>query len=332
MDFKIPSASGERQILPKQTIKTFMFKDLVAYFYCLYIFVKIIEVLKQVRIIFFFLVLLQNLSQIKAQVPTDGHFIPLRNGTVYKIHTYLPGTHPQWNDIVVIQLNKYNGEGKLLFSTTHFDSGNGVEMDLKPTRVPGDITEAFLEMTSGDSATVYVPEWVADIDSSLKDNGRFYRYEIKLIAFTSRATHEVMKKNKLMNLKTKELAAFETYVREHGKKHKIIRDSSGVVIIKAKKTPKGDAVKSGDKIKVHYKCIIFPHIKEVDNSYARNESFEFTVGKGEVIKGWDIALPYLKKGGKAKLLIPSWCGYGERGAGNDIMPDTPLLFEIEILP
>lgn len=267
-----------------------------------------------------------------AQIPADGRFLPLQNGSVYKIHTYLPGTHPQWDDIIVIQLNKYSAEGKLLFSTSHFDSGKGVEMELKPTRVPGDITEAFLEMTSGDSATVYVPEWVADIDSTLKDNGRFYRYEIKLIDFTSRATHEVMKQNKLMNLRTKEMAAFESYIRQHDKKHKIIRDSSGVVIIKSKKKPKGSIVKSGDKIKVHYRCIVFPGMIEVDNSNARNESFEFTVGKGEVIKGWDIALTYLKRGEKAKMLIPSWCAYGERGAGHDIAPDTPLLFEIEILP
>lgn len=93
----------------------------------------------------------------------------------------------------------------------------------------------------------------------------------------------------------------------------------------------GPAVVVGDKVKVHYTGRLLKNNKKFDSSLDRKEPFGFTVGKREVIKGWDQGLLGMKVGGARKLTIPSDLAYGEQGSPPKIGPNEALVFEIELL-
>ncbi len=90
----------------------------------------------------------------------------------------------------------------------------------------------------------------------------------------------------------------------------------------------GEEATPGQKVSVNYKGTL-ENGKEFDSSYGRGP-FEFPLGAGKVIKGWDEGVAGMKVGGKRKLVIPPELGYGSRGIG-PIPPDSTLTFEVELL-
>ena len=92
----------------------------------------------------------------------------------------------------------------------------------------------------------------------------------------------------------------------------------------------GDTAAAGHKAKVHYTGWL-TNGQKFDSSKDRNEPFEFALGRGQVIRGWDEGVAGMKIGGKRKLTIPPALGYGARGAGGVIPPNATLLFEVELL-
>jgi FKBP-type peptidyl-prolyl cis-trans isomerase len=92
----------------------------------------------------------------------------------------------------------------------------------------------------------------------------------------------------------------------------------------------GDEAKDGNHVKVHYTGW-FTDGKKFDSSVDAHQPYEFTIGKGDVIKGWDEGVTGMKVGGKRQLRIPPDLAYGEAGYKTIIPPNSTLIFDVQLL-
>ena len=105
---------------------------------------------------------------------------------------------------------------------------------------------------------------------------------------------------------------------DSGLRYKIIQKGSGV------------QAEKGKSVSVHYEGSL-DNGQVFDSSYRRKDPITFTLGIGQVIQGWDEGIALLQEGDKARFVIPSYLGYGERGAGGVIPPNATLVFDVELL-
>jgi FKBP-type peptidyl-prolyl cis-trans isomerase FkpA len=113
-------------------------------------------------------------------------------------------------------------------------------------------------------------------------------------------------------------ASTKTITTASGLKFQVLKKGNGTVAM------------SGQIVSVHYTGWLTDGTK-FDSSVDRGQPFQFTLGAGQVIRGWDEGVAGMKVGEKRKLTIPPDLGYGERGAGGVIPPNATLVFDVELL-
>ena len=111
--------------------------------------------------------------------------------------------------------------------------------------------------------------------------------------------------------------------------NKAIKTASGLQYIDEVEG-KGEYPQKGQRVTVHYTGTL-ENGKKFDSSVDRGQPFTFTIGVGQVIKGWDEGVATMKPGGKRKLIIPADLGYGSRGAGSTIPGGATLIFDVELI-
>ena len=93
----------------------------------------------------------------------------------------------------------------------------------------------------------------------------------------------------------------------------------------------GEPARSGQEVSVHYVGVSWSNGQQFDASWDRGETFEFLLGAGQVIAGWDRGVAGMRPGGRRKITIPPDLGYGQRGAGGVIKGGETLVFVVDLI-
>lgn len=109
-----------------------------------------------------------------------------------------------------------------------------------------------------------------------------------------------------------------------------VETTASGLVIEDIRVGEGDAAEKGRQVSVHYTGWL-ENGSKFDSSKDRNDPFDFPLGRGYVIPGWDEGVAGMRVGGVRKLTIPPHLGYGAYGAGGVIPPNATLVFEVELL-
>ncbi|MBA3902023.1 MAG: FKBP-type peptidyl-prolyl cis-trans isomerase [Bacteroidetes bacterium] len=235
-------------------------------------------------------------------------------------------------DVLNMHLYYTTANDSVIFDTRV--GGEPMIMNLSEPEYSGDIVEGFAMMSEGDSA------------SFLVDAENFFTNNVKM------DLPEFLKKGDIVKfyVKLNKIQSMEEIQKEHESKMEEYLESNNIVqaptasglyyIEKVK--GKGKKAENGQTVQVHYVgrlldgTLFDTSVEEVakaENQYNPQRPytpFEFVLGQGGVIKGWDEGIAYMNVGGKATFIIPSNLAYGEQGAGGIIGPNSSLVFEVEL--
>ncbi|MCB0696480.1 MAG: FKBP-type peptidyl-prolyl cis-trans isomerase [Chitinophagaceae bacterium] len=271
-------------------------------------------------------------SSTKKVAVKDVPFQTTQSGIKYKIPKDAKGkNYPQEGNYVEIFIKTYSGDS-LIFNSREQTGGKPVNFPVSLPRFHGDLSEVFPLMTPGDSGIFMVS---VDTLKANKQNlqpwmkeGEYITYSIELVSVK---TQEQLDKERAEKAKEsgdpeKEDKTLNAYF----KKHKVTpkKRPSGMYYLVTKATD-GEKPISGQKVKVKYTGKLMDGT--VFDSNEDKDPFEFILGRGQVIRGWDEGIALLKKGEKATLYIPSYLAYGENSPSPKIPANSALIFDVELV-
>ncbi|MFW5793223.1 MAG: FKBP-type peptidyl-prolyl cis-trans isomerase [Bacteroidota bacterium] len=269
----------------------------------------------------------------------DSDYKKTKSGLLYKFHHQEDGDNAEVGDFITFELVYQDENDSILMDTR--ETGYPTLLQLIGSEYEGDIYEGLSMMSVGDSATFVLDaddffKITAKIDEEydfIEPDSKLY-VDVEMLKIQNQEEFEqeqseMMKKQEEENdrLFQEEQTILNEYLDE--KNIKVTPQTSGLIYIETEKG-KGPQVKAGQEVTVHYTGM-FLDGTVFDSSVEAGEPISFTVGRQQVISGWDEGLLLMNVGGKARLIIPSFLAYGDRGAGDVIPPFTTLVFDVEVI-
>ena len=265
-----------------------------------------------------------------------------QNGLYYQFFSQNEGELPQVGDLMEVNICCMINDTTPLIPTTQNI------MQLQEPLFPGDINEGLAMMHKGDSAS-----FIVNIDSTFKylfgqptlpaefNSTDVMRFELKVNDFFPEKVYAQKFANDIKNRNAERMAKLQNdYPEETAKAAKELAEYLAKNGIEAEPTEtglyyvvteqgNGEHPEVGKPVKMHYTGKLLNGTK-FDSSVDRNEPFQFVLGVGQVIPGWDEGVQLMTKGEKGVLYIPYYLAYGERDMG-DIPPFSNLMFEVELI-
>jgi FKBP-type peptidyl-prolyl cis-trans isomerase len=202
----------------------------------------------------------------------------------------------------------------------------------KPT-FRGSLEEAFTMLSPGDSALFFISAdslFEKTIHAPMPpflEKGSYLKFILKVEkVYNQEQLRKEQMEKEAQQIKT-DSVLITNYIKANGLAAQ--RTPSGLYYVQTKKGS-GASPKIGQTVQVHYTGKLL-NGNVFDSSVERGTPFEFMLGTGQVIKGWDEGIALMKVGEKGILLIPSSMGYGSNGAGGSIPPNSVLIFDVELL-
>ncbi len=211
-----------------------------------------------------------------------------------------------------------------------YNDGKPIDLEIGTGQLGVGFETGLMKMKVGEKATMVVPFSLAFGAQGMRGYVPPYAtivYDVQLLKLTSAKQMKAQQEAQAKKAMAGEASLINKYLKSHNINVKPTAD--GLYYIQEVAGTGKQAV-AGDKVKVHYTGYLLDGTK-FDSSVDRGKPFEFTLGQHQVIPGWDEAIAMMKEGGKAKLVIPSNLAYGSRGAGKIIPPNSPLVFDVELI-
>jgi FKBP-type peptidyl-prolyl cis-trans isomerase FkpA len=259
----------------------------------------------------------------------------LPSGITYAIVRHGKGTEkPVPTDNVMMHIRVYVSDS-MAFDSYKLNDNQPVPSVVNKPAFNGDIMEGLALLVEGDSAVFKIPQ-----DSVYRNSfvppfakkGDSVIYQIDLVTVKSRKKYDEERAAKAKQALAEQAKPIKDYVSKQ--KFKNVKKLPSGLNVAITKQGTGPKAKAGDKVRVNYTGKLMDGTV-FDSStmpeFMHISPYEFELGRGHVIKGWDEGIAQLNKGAKATLVIPSPLAYGENGQGQKIKANAILVFDVELV-
>jgi len=254
------------------------------------------------------------------------------SGLLYKFHRDVQSPNATPEQFMVLDM-KIRVLPKDTILRNSWNETQRLQMYITPSTYSASLEEAFLMVSAGDSISFLINAdsmWAKSVKQPLPSyiaKGSYLQFTVRPYRIFSRDQYNTYLDSLSQVRKKDEEKTIEQVLKEQNLTAKRTPGGTYYVPVVA---GTGAQPAVGQTVKVHYSGYLLNGTK-FDSSVDRGTPFEFPVGKGNVIKGWDEGIPMMKVGEKGLLFIPSDQGYGSRGAGGSIPPNSILIFEVELI-